>query len=235
MSFNSFNMDFDQELSDKTCGQQSNELWWQERKGRLTASKFGRLMSAKNDLVLARLKDDINSENIRTNYVPPACAIGISEEENAKQAYVKHMKDKHGVIAFVRNVGLCVPNWCKQIGSSPDGIVDKNGQSAQTLLEIKCLFDNKPLPRSIDQIAKDRGSKFYCKYDDNCELTLKHNHNYYYQVLGGMAITGIRSTDFVIYHPRTGELKVIIIDYNHDDWLCLKERLDYFTGKYLKI
>lgn len=216
------------EICDSTKGQTDNESWWNARKGRLTASKFGRLMSARSTQSLQNLKKDINCPPNSIGYRPKACQMGLNEEENAKQAYINYQKEHNGAIVSIRDVGLCVPNWNRSIGSSPDGIVNVSGQLIPHILEIKCIYDKEPLPRTIEQVAKDRGSSFYCKVDSNGEFHLKKNHAYYYQVLGEMAVTGLLQADFVIYHPRTAEIKVLRIPFDDDDWKRVKERLETF-------
>ena len=216
-----------------TCGQTESDVWWKARVGRITASRFGRVMSAKSKDSLSNLCKQIKQGDGGSDWRPPACRMGLEEEANAKAAYLKYQRDVNGVIATIREVGLCVPNCCRSIGASPDGIVYTPLCLIPHILEIKCLFDKTPLPRSILQIAKDRGSRFYCSIDQAGELQLKKTHNYYYQVLGEMATTGLLTADFVIYHPRTEEIKVIRVLYDDDDWKQLRMKLDDFTCNYL--
>ena len=131
------------------------------------------------------------------------------------------------------DVGLCVPNWNKSIGASPDGIVCCPTELIPHVLEIKCLADKNPLPKTIAEIAKDRGSRFYCTVDSEGELRLKRNHQYYYQVLGEMATTGLWVADFAIYHPRTGEIKVQRINFDEEEWKRVQSKLEAFTKKFL--
>ena len=105
-------------------------------------------------------------------------------------------------------VGLCVPIWSKYIAASPDGLINSE-EEGRRVLEIKCIYDTATYPRTIMVIARQRGSSFYCKVTEDNGLELKPTHQYYYQVMGEMATTGIHTADFVIYHPRTGEVKVL--------------------------
>ena len=186
-------------------------------------------MSAKNEESLKKLRDEISLPRKNIDLLPAACRVGIDEEENAKAAYIKYQSETNNLLVSVRDVGLCVPNWCASIGSSPDGIVNTPGSIFPHILEIKCIFDKSPVPRSILQIARDRGRSFYCKVDEKGELQLKKNHPYYYQVLGEMVTTGLLMADFVIYHPRTFEIKVLRIYYDDDDWKKLKAKIDLFA------
>ena len=226
-------MDFDLDLCQKTIGQQSSEEWWKARTGRITASNFGRVMSARTPDTLRRLSEEIKAPYSKQSYTPPACKLGLMEEPNAKAAYIKYQGEVNNVIVSIRDVGLCVPNWCSKIGATPDGIVNTSQCIFPHVLEIKCIQDCAPLPRSIVQVAKDRGSQFYCTVDAQDQLHLKRNHKYYYQVLGEMVATGLLCADFVIYHPRTGEIKVLKITYDQEDWNRMKEKLLSFTHTYL--
>jgi hypothetical protein len=227
-------MDIDMDICTSTMGQAANDRWWKERTGRITASRFGRIMSARGDKSLQRIRDDITNHD-KNPYTPPACRMGIAEEENAKAAYISYKRDIQGVHVNVTSVGLCVPNWSPRIASSPDGIVNTCGELIPHVLEIKCIYDTSIYPRSIVDVARQRGSSFYCTVDANDQLTLKKTHQYYYQVLGEMATTGLLNADFVIYHPRTGEVKVLKVVFDQEDWKKLKTKLDNFTEKYLNI
>ena len=157
----------------------------------------------------------------------------VAEEPNAIKAYIQYKRDVDNILVTVNTVGLCVPTWCKDIGATPDGIVCAPG-TIPHVLEVKCVFDGSVYPKTIVEIAKERGSKFYCRLNGDGELELRKNHAYYYQVLGEMATTGLLTADFVIYHPRTDELKVLRILFNEDDWKAVKGRLDYFNDTFMK-
>ena len=182
---------------------------------------------------LEKISAEINGPVERYAYVPSACRIGIAEEGNAKEAYIQYYREVNNQIITVRDVGLCVPNWNKSIGASPDGIVFNPTALIPHVLEIKCLVDKSPLPRTIVEIAKSRGSSFYCHVDPAGELHLKKNHSYYYQVLGEMAATGLWITDFVIYSPRTKEIKVLRIPFDPEEWEKVKVKVEKFAEKYL--
>ena len=222
-------MDIDMEICQSTIGQQASERWWKERACRITASRFGRVMSARNDDSLKQLSVDMGAG--QRSYVPAACRMGIAEEENAKKAYIQYKREVEGKNVHVSPVGLCVPNSSPSIASSPDGIV--TGEGVPHVLEIKCIHDTNVYPKSIVEIAKQRKSSFYCQVDSEGVLSLRQNHQYYYQVMGEMATTGLLVADFVIYHPRTAEIKVLQVPFDSEVWAKIKVKLDYFTQKFL--
>ena len=227
------NMDVDMKLCQKTTGQTDNDEWWKARQGRVTASNFGRVMSAKSDNVLHQLSQKIKAPPCQDAWTPPACRVGLMEEGNAKLAYINQQKELYGVTPTIKEVGLCVPNWNRSIGASPDGIVFNPIYDLPCVLVVKCLFDNAPLPRSILQIARDRGSSFYCTINSNGELKLKQNHQHYYQLQVEMADTGLLHCDFVIYHPRTKEINVQRFEFNVEVRNKMKTKLDNFCSNFL--
>ena len=94
-------MDIDLELCASTSGQQSSEAWWEARQNRVTASVFGQVMSARNDKSLESLSKRIKGPRAVDGYVPPACMIGILEEPNAKEAYIRYQREVHNRIVTV--------------------------------------------------------------------------------------------------------------------------------------
>lgn len=226
-------MDIDVELCKATINQSDSDAWWSARLGRITASNFGRVMSARNTLSLERLSKDIKSPRDISAFVPPACRVGMLEEGNAKKAYIDYQRVALGQNVTIKDVGLCVPNDCPFIGASPDGVVLNADGSLRCLLEVKCIYDNGPLPSCITDIAKKRGSSFFCKIGPNGDLHLKRNHRYYYQCLGEMATTGLHALDFVVYHPRTLEIRVESISFVASDWERVKAKLVNFAANYM--
>ena len=227
-------MDVDMKICEATA--HNSELWHEERQQRITASRFGKVVSARSEESFEKLAKKIKTpwnqnENSFLKF-PLPCRIGIHEEENARRAYVKYQREIKGLIVHVAPVGLCVPNANRQIGSTPDGIVSIEGQDSLHILEIKCIVDRNPVPRSILEIAKERGPRFYCTIDREGNYTLKKTHAYYYQVLGEMATTGLPFADFVIYHPRTEEIKVLRIEFHLEDWKKLESKLKTFISTY---
>ena len=225
-------MDIDMDICLSTMEQTESDLWWKQREGRITASNFGKIMSAKNEQSLKNLHNNLGGKQNRF-WTPPACRMGLNQEENAKKAYITYQREVNNVNVTIQNVGLCVPSWDPTIGATPDGIVHISGQLIPRVLEVKCLYDTSGIPKSIMELAKSRGSRFYCTIDHNGELQMKKRHPYYAQVIGEMAATGLMQADFVIYQPRTREIKVIPVGFDQEYWKTLKKKLNYFSKKYL--
>ena len=162
--------------------------------------------------------------------LPAPMRLGLREEGNAKRAYEDYMA-RQGRKVYVQDCGICVSNVHSFLATSPDGLViAENGE--RWLIEVKCIYDVKAIPRTIKAVAKDRGSKFYCKFEGD-SLVLKKTHAYYSQILGQMAITGILHVDFVIFAPRTGEVYVIPVDFCQRDWDELFSKLVKFKEEHI--
>lgn len=101
-------------VAELTKGQRMNPMWHQARKGRLTASNFGRVLKCKR----------VTPTLIKR-------AVGVNNEEE-------------GMKFFVNTTGLPVQEtglWLSEsgvIGASPDGLVGHNH-----ITEIKCPYTER--------------------------------------------------------------------------------------------
>ena len=73
------------------------------------------------------------------------------------------------------------------LGYIDRGVYDPAETPVFGLLEIKCL------------VSHTTTTVKYLKKVGNCRK-LKRSHEYYYQVMGQMALTGMRWCDFSVYH-----------------------------------
>ena len=62
-------------------------------------------------------------------------------------------------------------------------------------------------------------------------LHLPHNHSYYAQVQGEMAVMNVERCDFVVY--SNGEVLVDRIVADHNYWTELNDKLDDFYMQYV--
>jgi len=88
----------------------------------------------------------------------------------------------------VRNCGLFInPNY-PFLGASPDGLVGESG-----IVEIKCPFNGKNSKISP-------GINFpFLEFTDDGIIKLKRNHNYYYQIIGQLALSKKAKCYFIVF------------------------------------
>ena len=164
------------EVEERTRGQRENHLWHEVRRCRITASNFGRVISAHNnnhnysESLKTSLNGHYNIENI------PSVRWGVENEVTAVSAF----ESKTGL--QVRQCGIFL-HKSGRLCASPDGLV---GHDA--IVEIKC-------PYSL------RNSRQLPAYIDKRSGNLSKKHQYYAQVQGTMYITGRKICYFVVWTP----------------------------------
>ncbi|KAK5640569.1 hypothetical protein RI129_011380 [Pyrocoelia pectoralis] len=167
-----------------TRGQSSNSRWKQERSSRLTASNFGAVCKLKSTTDPSKLAKNIVCSEFRNS---AAIKWGIEHEATAKLQFENDYED------LVSDCGLFIDKENCFLGASPDGIIDPHH-----IVEIKCPWSIRDL--SPQQAVNEKKIK-YLKIDQNGDVRLKENHNYYFQVQGQLAITGANYCYFVVWTP----------------------------------
>lgn len=122
------------QLERATVAQSQCEMWFTERKKRLIASNFGRVVK----LHSREYPGDLLNMLFKTQSVgstPPQW--GLQKEKLALDEY----KRRANMGNNIEDVGLFVnPKW-PWLGASPDGIVSKNG--VETFVEVKCPYHQR--------------------------------------------------------------------------------------------
>lgn len=214
----------------ETMGQNINDNWYHHRKNRITTSIFGSVIRCRSRHTAQGIATRIKVPRDTEARIPRACQYGIYFEPEAREAYCAHMRYE----VEVRTSGFCVPSAYSWIGGSPDGIVYSSGEPKPWLLEIKTIYDTAKVPRTIRQIAKERGSSFYCTITGgDQQLKLRRKHPYFYQIMGMMGILGLDFCDFVIYAPRLKEIVVVRVQFEEQVWDFMLKRLGDFYSEHL--
>jgi hypothetical protein len=164
----------------QTRTQSESVEWHNLRKNRITASNFKRVCSRQANF-------DALSMQLHTSrrVVTAAMRHGLEREPVAAEQYAQ---------IFGRNVyrvGFCINPSCCFLGCSPDRRVydcDEH-ENPWGLLEIKCT----------EQLTVTA-----CKYlvptaDTAGHLKIRKSHEYYYQVMGQMGLTGSAWCDFFVF------------------------------------
>ena len=147
---------------------------------------------------------------------------GLQMEPHARKDYVRYMKSiGHNVT--VQESGLTLMLGKSYLGASTDGHVCDLNSTGKGILEIKCPFQiqgERITHLSPYEILEKFGNDFYC-ISQGGNLSLKRNSNYYYQVQGGMGVTGADWCDFVVWTEAKGVFKNICIErikFDHSFW-----------------
>ena len=120
-----------------TRSQFKSKLWFQQRAGRVTASKLYSIMRTKLDKPsLSLLKAVCYPES--SVFAGKACQYGCQHEDAARKLYEKIMGIDHHSFEL-HKVGLCVSRNWPFLGASPDGLVQCTCCGHGTL-EIKCPY-----------------------------------------------------------------------------------------------
>jgi hypothetical protein len=176
------------DLEVATVGQADNLLWKSERLKRISASRFGRICKMTDRTDPFKLaKSMMSHRELNTD----AVVYGRMHESIAVNRY----EEMVGVVT--KPCGLFVSTVYPFLCASPDRVV-----SDQLLLEVKCPYTARDVnitPESVPFLTDCYGV-----------VTLKTNHEYYYQIQGQMLCTGASAVDFVIY--TNIDTKIIKID-----------------------
>ena len=98
------------------------------------------------------------------------------------------------------------------LGASPDGLVKDVAGQLVKLVEVKCQFSARD--KTFEQACVD--DKSFCCGIANNTPCLRSRHDYYYQVQGQMAITGIHLCNFVVWTPKG--IHVQTVHFNNEFW-----------------
>ncbi len=202
-----------------TRGQAGNDIWHLVRYGRLTSSRFGELLHRRETTSSTRLVTEIMGYKENTASRSRAVSWGRNNENNALKAYT--ITRNAAVVAPANiSVHLCGLNLLathSYIGASSDGIVF--GEKDTGCVEVKCPYSIGKQPVSdmapLD-IAK-RFPQFYLKRGTDGKLHLDHDHHYYAQVQGEMAVIGVSWCDFIVF--TAGGLFIERIPFDNQFWL----------------
>ncbi|XP_078681326.1 uncharacterized protein LOC144916167 isoform X1 [Branchiostoma floridae x Branchiostoma belcheri] len=185
--------------------------WTKLRSVRLTASKFKDVCSRQKDF--ESLAQRFQRKTVRTS----AMERGLQLEPTAANVYAQHK----GVNVYP--IGFVINPSAPHLGCSPDRLVyDPTAPDDQKwgLLEIKC---------------PDKDSYQDCQYlkksVNDGQYHLKTVHQYYFQVLGQLGITGFKWCDFMVYCKDDFIVNRITFDQSFFD--DMKKKLDLFYFEHL--
>uniref|UniRef100_A0A8C6TKY7 Uncharacterized protein n=1 Tax=Neogobius melanostomus TaxID=47308 RepID=A0A8C6TKY7_9GOBI len=208
------------ELELETKGQAVCPLWFEQRKGRITASKAHDVLVRKDKTDPDKLVQLICGSKCYDLSNVKQVKWGVNNEEKAKSAYINHAKNCHKNLN-VQNVGLLVDHENPFLAASPDGLVSCDC-CEKRLLEIKCPYKHR------DKVIQDITDKDFCLRSD---YKLKTSHRYFTQIQLQMYIFKLMFCDFVVYTNK--EFIVVSIGFDVEFSALLVETCKIFFLKFV--
>lgn len=175
-------------VAELTTGQTSNANWYNIRKYRLTASNFGKVISAINrnkfpPSLFTALSEQKDLSGIK------AIQWGIEHEENALKVVRSIVKKE------IKPTGLWL-STSGALGASPDGMIDD-----KIPVEAKCPFKYRNILLT-EALKTEEVKSYIIYYDENCKLCLNKNHPYYHQIQGQMYLTKSEYSYLCVWTPK---------------------------------
>ena len=178
-------------MEQSTRGQRHNAEWVQLHTTTITSSNFKRVVTSKkwSDALVKSLFSPTNLDHI------PAIKHGKLHEDIARDAYCTFMSDTAQQPVEFQECGLVLHTRFCLLGASPDGLVfDLSSASPYGLLEIKCPHQPFLNGQTVQEACSN--TDFCCRLVDE-QVRLKHNHQYFYQVQGQLAVCNAQWCDFM--------------------------------------
>ena len=210
------------DMKDISNADQGSDRWLNDRRCRLTASNFG---------AIGRMREKTSPKNSVKNllYTPfkgnSATAYGLEQEAATEEMFVQYLEPKGASEISVAHPGLVGISGEQALAASPDGIICCHSGSSNFPSSFVVEYKN---PKKLvdqgmtvdDPIGVVKG--FPLMHGNN-GYELKKTHNYYYQVQGVMAATGLSDAAFVIRGDRES-MEVVWIKFDrHFFEGCLKK------------
>ena len=195
-------------LAESTRLQAQSHVWFEHRKGQLTASKFRAICHTS----VSKPSRSLVAQILQLNPMPTSAALSwrIEHEKTAREHYLAVQAKQH--TSFKLEVtGLCVNPSFPHLGASPDGLVSCSC-CGQGVLEIKC-------PYSVRHTTPDQ-APYLLPIEDGHMLSKQHD--YYYQIQGQLGILQRQRCDFVCWTPHGIHIEQIIYDPSFFATICVK-------------
>mgnify|MGYP005950799817 CR=1 FL=1 len=179
-----------EKIEKETVDQANCELWFKERRDRLTASQFGKICKRKKNVNEIFLRNIFPSSN--KTFSTSATSYGKGNENSAKRKYLESFQERH-----IHDCGLVINPDFPFLAATPDGKVCFEGKTG--VLEIKCPFSARDLtiPEAVQQV-----SQFCLTQNADGNIELKRTHEYFFQIQGQMMVSGASFCEFVVYTKK---------------------------------
>ena len=188
----------------ETQGQNTNDLWYQQRKGRVTASNFHTFHTKAQSILNRRGQNDkkpVYSSLVSSlfsksdvSHLPPI-KWGTAHEKDALKAFMSDVASQHdgGLQGFKQN-GLFIKPDYPYLAASPDSLFLCKCCGLSTV-EAKCPYtvrnNNIHVKGTYDQVD--------FLEDFNGKPRLNRSHKYYTQIQAQMWVCGVHHGFFIVW------------------------------------
>lgn len=179
-----------------TRNQSQSKLWFQQRAGRVTASKLkAAVCTSLSQPSISLIKSVCYPECNR--FASKATAWGCVHERTALEAYVSQERSKHTKFDTWIS-GLVIHPSYPLMGASPDSFVECEC-CGKGVIEVKCPYSCKQ--ESVNKKAAE-DSRFFLKEDLSGHLHLDVYHAHYFQVQAQLKFCCASYADFVVWTEK---------------------------------
>lgn len=186
------------DIERRTKMQSFVEIWKEERRIRLTAFNFGEVVKKSTIRHAAALVQRLLYPSFKGNIFT---THGLTAESATFKEYVQHMADKNIEVA-VEPMGLVIDDNVNYLAASTDGKV-KCADGSEGLLEVKNLLQKNLL--TLHEAAS-KLKTFCLQKNTDGTLSLKRNHNYYFQCQGQLNILNKPWLDFFVRRSNPNQI-----------------------------
>lgn len=192
-----------------TKTQSQSKIWYQQRAGRVTASRLkSALATSVANPSPSLIKSICYPES--SKFHSAACRWGCVHEGTARTAYSDKWRKKHDTFN-IQESGLVLSPKYPFMGASPDGLI-KCKCCGDGVLEIKCPYSCRN--KSFSHRMEEKG--FFLEESDKGVTELKLTHSYYYQIQMQMKFCNVSYGDFVVWREKELFVQRITLD---DDFI----------------
>lgn len=178
------------EIEQTTRGQ-TETLWREERRKRMTASKVGGVAKMRKGTKRAKRVEEMLYSRFTGS---AATRYGLAMEEEAMKQYVAYQHQHGHPTLATKPAGLCISTVEPWLAASPDGMVtDPLTASSHGLVELKNPYSGREL--TIQQFGSKQSS---CLEMKNEKWMLKKGHDYHYQIQCQLYCADKDWCDFVV-------------------------------------
>ena len=219
----------------ETRGQTTNDLWHQQRTGRVTASNFHTYHTKAQSIlnrkgqnvkkpVYSPLVSSLLSQSDDVSHLPQI-KWGTAHEKDAIKAFMSDVASQHdGGLQGFKQCGLFIKSNYPYLAVSPDGLFLCKC-CGLSIVEAKCLYT----VRNENIHVKDTFDRVDFLEDFHGKPRLKRSHKYYTQMQAQMWVCGVCHGFFIVW-TQGGPLTMNELNLTWNFILMLLTILHCFTS-----